>query len=373
MTTRNVLPQPSENSLHEFRSDRPSSELTVAAVIRIAVLTLLAALSSPQPAAAHHSGSEYDSSQKVEIEGTLVALTWQNPHVHLTVRTGADPGGQQVTWDIEANSLSVLRRTNATPEKLHIGDKVRVAGQPSARAPNRIFATNLLCADGTELVLGPLIQRRWTGTVVGSTTTWLDPGTADTASAGIFRVWSTKLDDPGELWLEHYPLTVVAQKIAAKWDPVHDTVAHGCEPKGMPTIMEQPYPMEFVKEKEGILLRMEEYDTVRTIYMADNIKLGSLAPGLLGRSKGHWEGTTLVVTTNGINWPHLDPQGTPLSPQASIVERFAPSADGARLLYSVVITDPKYLTEPVELKRSWVARPGESVKPYNCGRPSPRD
>jgi hypothetical protein len=141
MSTRNVLPQPSETSLHEFRSDRPSSRLTVAAVIRIAVLTLLAALSSPQPAAAHHSGSEYESSQKVEIEGTLVALTWQNPHVHLTVRTRAEPGGQQVTWDIEANSLSVLRRTNATPEKLHIGDKVRVAGQPSARAPNRIFAT----------------------------------------------------------------------------------------------------------------------------------------------------------------------------------------------------------------------------------------
>jgi hypothetical protein len=372
MFTRTLLPQLSETGRHAFRSDRPSTGLTAAAVIRIAVLTLLAALSSPQRAAAHHSGSEYDSSRTVEIEGTLVALSWQNPHVHLTVRT-ADPGGQQVTWDIEANSLSVLRRTNATPEKLHIGDKVRVAGQPSARAPNRIFATNLLCADGTELVLGPLIQRRWTGPVVGSTTSWLDPGTADTARSGIFRVWSTKLDDPGELWLEHYPLTAVARKIVAKWDPVHDTVAHGCEPKGMPTIMEQPYPMEFIKGKEGILLRMEEYDTVRTLYMADNIKPDSLAPGPLGRSKGHWEGSTLVVTTNGITWAHLDTQGTPLSPQASLVERFAPSVDGARLLYSVVITDPKYLTKPVELKRSWVARPGESVKPYNCGRPSPRD
>jgi hypothetical protein len=114
---------------------------------------------------------------------------------------------------------------------------------------------------------------------------------------------------------------------------------------------------------------MEEYDTVRTIYMADSIKLDSLAKGRLGRSKGHWEGTTLVVTTDGVTWPYLDPQGTPLSPLVSMVEQFTPSPDGTHLLYSVVITDPKYLNKPVELKRSWVARPNESVKPYNCGRP----
>jgi hypothetical protein len=78
---------------------------------------------------------------------------------------------------------------------------------------------------------------------------------------------------------------------------------------------------------------------------------------------------TLVVTTDGITWPYLDPRGTPLSPLASLVERFTPSSDGTHLLYSVVITDPKYLTEPVELKRAWVARPNESVQPYSCGRP----
>jgi hypothetical protein len=51
------------------------------------------------------------------------------------------------------------------------------------------------------------------------------------------------------------------------------------------------------------------------------------------------------------------------------VERFTPTPDGTRLQYSVVITDPKFLTAPVELKRSWVARANESVKPYNCDRP----
>ena len=41
---------------------------------------------------AHHSGSEYDRTT-VEIEGRLVEVAWQNPHVHFIVRT-TDPSGK---------------------------------------------------------------------------------------------------------------------------------------------------------------------------------------------------------------------------------------------------------------------------------------
>jgi hypothetical protein len=317
---------------------------------------------------AHHSGSEYDSSKSVEIEGTLVEVKWQNPHIHLRVRSGTDAQGKPMIWEIEGSSLSVMRRTNATPDGLKAGDKVRVAGDPSRRAPNRMFALNLLQANGTEIVLYPGGSPRWATVAVGSKSTWLDPGTAEKASSGIFRVWSTKLDVPESLWPEKYPLTDAAKKTLASWDPLHDSVSPGCEPKGMPTIMEQPYPIEFVRLKDTILLRMEEYDTVRTLYMSDKVAPSSLPKHRLGRSTGRWEGSTLVVKTDGIVWPYLDSNGTPLSPAATLVERFTPTADGTRLEYSVVITDPKILTKPLELKRSWVARPNEAVKPYNCGR-----
>jgi hypothetical protein len=181
-------------------------------------------------------------------------------------------------------------------------------------------------------------------------------------------VWSTRFGDSGGLWRRDYPLTEAAKKRLALWDPVNDTVARDCEPKGMPTIMEQPYPLEFVQQKDIILLRMAEYDTVRTIYMSDKVAQGSLPKHRLGRSIGGWEEKSLVVKTDGITWPYIDPRGTPLSPAASLVERFTPTPDGTRLEYSIVITDPESLTEPVELKRSWVARPNEAVKPYNCGR-----
>ncbi len=94
--------------------------------------------------------------------------------------------------------MSVLRRTNVDPRKLHVGDKVKVAGEQSKRAPNRMFAHNLLCADGTELVFHPGGRPRWktTTTAMGTTGTWFEAGARDATGAGLFRVWSSKLDDP---------------------------------------------------------------------------------------------------------------------------------------------------------------------------------
>ena len=69
----------------------------------------------------------------------------------------------------------------------------------------------------------------------------------------------------------------------------------------MPYIIEQPYPMELVRDGDDILMRMEEYDTVR------RIKMTSAAPSnagatLLGDSRGRWDGETLVVTTTNIGY-----------------------------------------------------------------------
>jgi len=313
---------------------------------------------------AHHSGSEYDRTT-IEIQGQLLEVAWQNPHVHFSVRT-TDPSGKVVTWDIEANSLSILRRTDATPENLKVGDTIKIAGAPSRRAPNRMWAMNILAANGREIVLGPGLTPRWTKNAIGSKSTWFEGGTAVNKTAGLFRVWSTKFDEPGGLWRRDYPLTDAAKKARAAFNSLTDSVAPGCRPKGMPTIMEQPYPIEFVNKGDTILLRLEEYDSVRTISMAANSNVDSLPKTLLGRSKGRWEGDTLVVTTSRIDWPYFDPSGVPQSASSRLVERFTPASDGTRLNYTMTVTDPATFTEPLELKRSWVWRPGETVKPYNC-------
>jgi uncharacterized protein DUF6152 len=319
----------------------------------------------------HHSGSEYDRSKVIEIEGRLLEVAWQNPHVHFMVGS-KDASGKAITWDIEASSLSILRRTDATPENLKVGDTVKIAGWPSARARNRMWASNVLPANGREIVLGPGIKPRWQTSAAGSGTTWFDGGNSANKTAGIFRVWSSKLDEGAGLWKRDYPLTEAAKKARASWNPLTDTVAPGCDPKGMPTIMEEPYPIEFINKGDTIVLRLEEYDTVRTINMAPDAVVDTLPPTLLGRSKGRWEGDTLVVTTSRIAWRYIDPTGIPQSGSSRLVERFTPASDGTRLNYTLTITDPKTFTQPVELKRSWVWRPEETVKPYNCVAPRKR-
>ena len=318
---------------------------------------------APVTAFAHHSGSEYDRTT-VEIEGTLVELVWQNPHVHFGVRTTKD--GKPVVWDIEANSLSILRRTDANPGNLKLGDRIKVAGAPSRQTPNKMWASNILPANGREVVLGPGIKPRWKGAADGEKSTWFDGGGDADKTAGIFRVWSTKFGELGGVWWRRdYPLTDAAKKKRAAFNPLTDSVAPGCRPKGMPTIMEQPYPLEFVRKGDAVLLRLEEYDTVRTIDMKAP-PAGRPPKTLLGHSQGRWEGDTLVVATTGIAWSYFDPSGVPLGPSASIVERYTPSPDGTRLVLEMTVTDSDTFTEPIKLQRTWVWRKGETVKPYNC-------
>jgi hypothetical protein len=91
----------------------------------------------------------------------------------------------------------------------------------------------------------------------------------------------------------------------------------------------------------------------------------------LGYSVGRWDGDTLVVETSRANSKILTRLGT-FSENAQYVERFKLASDGSRLLYTLTISDPVVLTEPVELKRSWIQVPGEKVIPFKCVEAAPR-
>ena len=187
----------------------------------------------------------------------------------------------------------------------------------------------------------------------------------------MFHVWASDLADPASVfpWKDpsEYPLTDKAKQALAKWDPIRDTVARGCEPKGMPTIIEQPYPIDFVDQHDTILLRMEEYDTVRTLQHGLE-GAGTSQPKNAARILLRVTGKVrlLVVETSRIELGLLGSERCAAGRRPSVVEQFTPSADGSRLNYTMVVTDSETFTRPVELHRVWVRRPGEEVKPYNC-------
>ena len=319
---------------------------------------------------AHHSYSEYDDAKSVEVEGKLVAVAWQNPHARILVES-VDASGARVTWDIESAGLNNFRRMNVPLEIFEVGDTVKIAGWPSKRSNVRMYGTNLLADDGQELVMWRYSKPLWSTRALGygSDFSLFETGTAS-GSATVFRTWVSDLDDPdanpaslfaGLAW----PLTEKARQVAAKFNPVTDTTTEGCTQKGMPAIIRQPFPIEFVDRGDTIELKMEEYDTRRTIHMRA-AATADVPRTPLGYSVGKWEGSTLVVETTRLNEPYLNNTGAPMSPAAKLVERFSPSADGSRLNYTLVITDPESLTTSIEGNRSWVWRPDEKVMPFNC-------
>jgi hypothetical protein len=133
----------------------------------------------------------------------------------------------------------------------------------------------------------------------------------------------------------------------------------------MPLIMQQPNPIEFVDNGEEIILRIEEFDTVRRIALTAPSAV-PLPRMLLGNSFGRWEGNTLVVTTNGISWPYFDQWGLRQIEAMETVERFTLDAAGSRLDFEMTVNDPWLFTEPVVLRKSWRWLPSDRVMPFNC-------
>jgi hypothetical protein len=125
--------------------------------------------------------------------------------------------------------------------------------------------------------------------------------------------------------------------------------------------------MEFVRDGDDILMRMEEYDAVRRIRMTGD-PVGDAPASLYGFSHGRWAGTTLVVTTTNIAYRWFNGTGIPLGPEAATEERFTLNADGSRLEYTMLVTDPATFTTPVTLRKAWEWRPGEQLRPYECRR-----
>ncbi len=325
----------------------------------------VAILLGAPPGLAHHATAPaYDRGRVIELSGEITDVRWRNPHIHLTLRTG-DAAGESASWDLETNSVSIVSRFGLSPDLVAPGTRVRVAGNPGRIDEHALWLTNVLLEDGREILFGSAYLPRWSQDTVGAAD-MRGAITADlTGSLGIFRVW-TSIGGGGALWNDSYPFTPQAAAVRAAFDPVRDDPTLNCALKGMPLIMEQPYPMEFVDESDEIVLRLEEYDTVRRIAMTDHETARARPASILGNSVGRWEGDVLVVETTHVDYPWFNKTGIPQSDAVHIVERFELNADGSRLEYEMTVTDPATFTEPVVLTKRWGYRPNDEVRPYEC-------
>lgn len=331
----------------------------------------------PAAAIAHHAvGGNYDSSQVVELEGEVAAVLWRNPHVQVTLNvTGED--GEVQSWDMATTALSNMRRWQLPSEFIKVGEVVRVAGNPGLRNEHSMYIRNVLTAAGEEVLLGNNVEPIWTNrTIEMSESRRAGIGDKSHPELGIFRIWSTPDGIPmliprnfGRQPEYRAKLTQAAREAVDAFVWERDNPLQNCSRKGMPMIMEAPYPFEIVRDGDDILWHNEEFDTVRRFHMDPNATADGQPPSLLGYSIGRWEGdNTLVVTTTKMGWGHFDGLGVPITPEAVAVERFEMSPQGDRLDYSMTVTDPSIFVEPVTLSKHWVYYTDAVVGKYDCLR-----
>ncbi len=326
------------------------------------------ALVLTSPVFGHHSvAGLYDPDRVSEIEGVVRSILWRNPHTEYMLEVVQETG-ETVEWTIEGGSLSLLRTRGFEPGFVQVGDRVRLAGDSSRRGLPEMFAHNMLLENGQEALLTVRAQPRWTGDLLQPA---FDEATADEASRaaeGIFRVWSTILGDRASFPMfkgDYPPFTEEAQTIHAQWDPRASPFL-GCEPKGVPNIMDTPLPIEFVRLRDDILLRLEEHDTERLIHMEPNDAARPASYSVFGYSTGRWEGRSLVVETTNIDTPYLTIDGIPQSRAIRLVERFSVNESEDRLDYAITITDPETFTEPFERTRYMIWKPEMQVRQFEC-------
>jgi hypothetical protein len=146
-----------------------------------------------------------------------------------------------------------------------------------------------------------------------------------------------------------------------------DNPTANCLPPGMPGIMNQPYPMEFLLTPGKITVIIEAYSQTRRIFTDGRKHPDDPDPTFNGHSIGHWEGDTLVVDTVAFSTdtPLGNSWGMRHSEQMRIEERFRLSSPDSMEIRTTV-TDPLALTKPYTSTKTLARHRDWEIAEYIC-------
>ena len=154
-----------------------------------------------------------------------------------------------------------------------------------------------------------------------------------------------------------------------KADNSKDNPDAHCMPMGIGQLNAHIYPRKIIQTPKELLLIYEASGTtVREVFLDGRPlpKKEDVEPWYNGYSVGHWEGDTLVVETTGLmddQW--LDVQGSPLTSEAKITERFRRPKFGL-LELEETIDDPKAYTKPFTAKMFYRFSPDTQLLEFVC-------
>ena len=140
--------------------------------------------------------------------------------------------------------------------------------------------------------------------------------------------------------------------------------AANCVPPGLPGIMSQPYPIEFLYQPDKVVMLIEAYMQFRHIWTDGRKHPEDPDATFMGHSIGHWEGDTLVVDTVGFTDSTQLAGGVPHSDKLRIVERIR-KASPEWLEIQTTLIDPVVLAEPYTSTTSY-RHLDDELREYIC-------
>jgi hypothetical protein len=102
------------------------------------------------PAWAHHSHTNYNTNEFINLSGTITEVAWTNPHVwiHLMV---PDEAGTPREWSFEMQAIAQDAAAGWRSDSVKPGDKIRIEFHPLKDGSRGGQLMNATLADGKYL------------------------------------------------------------------------------------------------------------------------------------------------------------------------------------------------------------------------------
>ena len=296
---------------------------------------------------AHHSFVGLDRETVVTIEGTVVRYAFANPHVYFFIEA-ADDRGEIVEWEIQSGTVPLMARMGWARDTLKPGDFVAIEAHPATDRPEG-QGLALTKADGTRLTMVPSY------------------GQAVTATASTTELWGTwqmifsRRDRDAAARTR--VLTEKSQAALASYDPLTNPTLD-CYPPPPPGNLGHPDLKLLHRQGDIVTIRPQLYEVERIVYMDGRGHPEDGERTNQGHSIGWFEGDVLVVDTTLLeDHPSGNGTGVPSGARKHVVERFALSDDGTRIIVDALTEDPEYHAEPFSTRYEWAYTPDVAFIP----------